>query len=215
MNNPIVEGTVFKNDWIHYKRMRNLKEYECIIAYCDPSFKGTSKNDYKAIAVVGKIKNEYHLLKSFVRQCSISEMVNWYYDTYDDFTRNKNAALQVWMEVVFIQDLIFEDFQKEGNLRGWQLPLRPDRRAKPDKFLRIESISPYFERGEFFVNEDEKENPDMMRAIEQLLSIEKGSNTADDFPDALEAAVFLAQKQTRNYGETKVKFVARTRKNTY
>lgn len=214
MNNPIIEGTVFKNDWIKYKTMRSLKHYDTLVAYCDPSFKGSSKSDFKAIALVGKTGREYHLLKAFVRQCSITEMVRWYYELWEEITR-KNAVAMYWMEAIFVQDLIFEDFQKEGDIRGKQLPLRPDMRSKPDKFLRIESISPYFERGEYFVNEDEKNDPDMRRAIEQLLSIEKGSTTADDFPDALEGATFIAQQQTRGNENSKPKYVARTRKGTY
>lgn len=214
MNNPIVEGTVFKNDWIRYKPILPLKAYDTIVAYCDPSFKGTTKNDYKAIALVGKTGKEYHLLKAFVRQCSITEMVRWYYELWD-WVREKGGIASYYMEAIFVQDLIFEDFQKEGNIIGVQLPLRPDMRAKPDKFLRIESISPYFEREEYFINVAQKDDPDMRRAIEQLLSIEKGSSTADDFPDALEGATFIAQQQTRANPANKPKFVERTRKNAY
>ena len=39
MNNPITEGAVFKNDWIRWKPMNDLRIYEHIVAYCDPSFK--------------------------------------------------------------------------------------------------------------------------------------------------------------------------------
>ncbi len=41
------------------------------MAYCDPSFKSSSKNDYKAIKLWGKIGNELHHLKAFVRQASV------------------------------------------------------------------------------------------------------------------------------------------------
>ena len=55
MNNPITEGAVFKNDWIRWKKLPPLQKYESIVAYCDPSFKSSTKNDYKAIKVWGKI----------------------------------------------------------------------------------------------------------------------------------------------------------------
>jgi hypothetical protein len=213
MNNPIVEGTVFKNKWINYKPARPLKEYSAIVAYCDPSFKGSSTSDYKAIPVIGKWKNEYHILKVFVRQCSISEMVRWFYDTFYDFTFNYNVVLQCWMEAIFVQDLLFEDFKKEGETRGFQLPLRKDMRSKPDKFQRIESISPYFERGEYYIAEEIKSDADTIRAVEQLLSVEKGSRTADDFPDALEGGTFHLMRQTLDSANDKAEFIQKNRNN--
>ena len=54
MNNPITEGAVFKNDWVRWKKLPKLNKYEHLVAYCDPSFKSSSKNDYKAIKVWGK-----------------------------------------------------------------------------------------------------------------------------------------------------------------
>jgi hypothetical protein len=46
MNNPITEGAVFKNNWIQWKKLPDLRKYESIVAYCDPSFKSSTKNDY-------------------------------------------------------------------------------------------------------------------------------------------------------------------------
>ena len=49
-----------------------------------------------------------------------------------------------------MQDMILDDFTEEGNLRGYQLPITGDTRKKPDKFQRIEAISPLWERGFVF-----------------------------------------------------------------
>ncbi len=215
MNNPIQEGTVFKNAWMKYKPMARLQGYETLVAYCDPSFKGSSKNDYKAIVLIGRTRTEFHIIRCFARQCSVSEMVKWYFDLWDWVTE-KGAVASYWIEGVFMQhDLLFDAFQHEGLARKRQLPLRPDTRAKPDKFLRIESLSAYFERGDFYWNESRQNDPDEKTAMEQMLAIEKGSSTADDFPDALEGAVYIAHEQTRNPHEQKTKFVKRTRKNDY
>ena len=46
MNNPIKEGSVFRKDWIRWKKILPLDKYDEIVAYCDPSFKGSTKNDY-------------------------------------------------------------------------------------------------------------------------------------------------------------------------
>ena len=83
MNNPITEGAVFKHTWIKWKKLPKLCKYDYLVAYCDPSFKGTSKNDYKAIKLWGKIGTELHQIEAFVRQCSVAEMVRWWYDLHE------------------------------------------------------------------------------------------------------------------------------------
>lgn len=195
MNNPITEGAVFKNDWLQYKKMLPLNKYDEQVIYIDPSFKSGTKNDYKAIKHWGKAGNEFHCIKAFVRQCTITEMVRWCYDYYDKI-RDK-AAVTFYMEANFMQDMILDEFDEEGKKRGYLLPIRPDKRAKPDKFQRIESISPFWERGFVWYNEAEKENKDMQTGIEQTLSFEKGSSAHDDGPDADEGAIFILQGRAR------------------
>ena len=86
-------------------------------------------------------------------------MVRWLYDLYER-TRD-TAAVQFFMEANFMQDVILDEFEAEGNLRGYQLPIMPDKRKKPDKLQRIEAVSPLWERGFVFYNEKLKESPDM------------------------------------------------------
>ena len=195
-NNPITEGAVFKNNWIQFKKMLPIEKYDHLIAYCDPSFKSSTKNDYKAIKVWGKAGNELHHLKAFVRQCSISEMVRWFYDLHESLPQK--VICQYYIEANFLQDILLDEFTLEGSKRGYQLPIRPDKRDKPDKFQRIEGISPLWERGFIFYNIDEQENRDMITGVEQTLSFEKGSRSHDDGPDADEGAIYLLQRATRS-----------------
>jgi hypothetical protein len=195
MNNPITEGAVFKNDWIRWKKLPELRKYESIVAYCDPSFKGSTKNDYKAIKVWGKTGTELHNIKNFVRQGSTTEMVRWFYDLHESMP--EGAICDYYMEANFMQDVILDEFTTEGNLRGYQLPIRADKRKKPDKFQRIESISPLWERGFIWYNEDLKTDRDTLTGLEQLLALEKGSHVHDDAPDADEGAIYILQKRTR------------------
>lgn len=195
MNNPITEGAVFKNNWIRWKKLPPLNRYEHLVAYCDPSFKASSKNDYKAIKVWGKTGNELHHIAAFVRQASTSEMVRWFYDFHERLP--EGAICDYVMEANFLQDIILDEFTIEGNLRGYQLPIRGDHRKKPDKFQRIEAVSPLWERGFVWYNQAMQSDRDMLTGIEQLLSFEKGSNTHDDAPDADEGAIYTLQKRTR------------------
>lgn len=185
----------FRADWIRYKKLPRLSKYEMLVCYTDPSFKSTTSNDYKACRLWGKIGKELHLIDCYVRQDTVSGMVRWLYDLYER-TRD-TAAVQFFMEANFMQDVILDEFEAEGNLRGYQLPIMPDKRKKPDKLQRIEAVSPLWERGFVFYNEKLKESPDMQTGIEQTLALERGSRIHDDAPDADEGAIWMLQRNSR------------------
>ena len=203
MNNPITEGAVFSERWIRYRKMLKLKNYEAIVVYVDPSWKSTGKNDYKAAKMWGRPKKglktakhtELHCIRAFVRQCSVGEMVRWLYDLYESLPEDSVAAF--YMEANFMQAMILDEFEREGTLRGYQLPILPDTRKKPDKYARIEAISPLWERGCVYYNEALQNDPDMKTGIEQTLAFEQGSRAHDDSPDADEGAIWKLQKQVR------------------
>ncbi|MBQ8282401.1 MAG: hypothetical protein IJZ01_02355 [Paraprevotella sp.] len=196
MNNPITEGAVFRQDWIKWGKLPDLKKFEELVLYIDPSFKGTTKNDYKAAKLWGKVGSQLWHIKAFVRQCSVAEMVRWLYNLYE-WSLEKGIAIKWYMEANFMQDTILDEFRREGDLRGYQLPISGDKRKKPDKFQRVEAISPLWERGFVTYNEDEKNDPDMLAGIDQTLAFEKGMRGHDDAPDADEGAIWYLQKHTR------------------
>lgn len=196
MNNPITEGAVFRQDWIKWGKLPDLRKFEELVLYIDPSFKGTTKNDYKAAKLWGKVGSQLWHIKAFVRQCSVAEMVRWLYDLYE-WLSEKGIAIKWYMEANFMQDTILDEFRREGDLRGYQLPISGDKRKKPDKFQRVEAISPLWERGFVTYNEDEKNDPDMLAGIDQTLAFEKGMRGHDDAPDADEGAIWYLQKHTR------------------
>ena len=195
MHNPIVDGTIFRADWIRYKPMQSLRKYDMLVCYTDPSFKSTTANDYKASRLWGKVGNELHLIDCYVRQDTVGGMVRWLYDLYER-TRDK-VAVQFFMEANFMQDVILDEFAVEGKNRGYQLPIMPDKRKKPEKIQRIEAISPLWERGYVYYNERLKDSPDMQVGIEQTLALERGSRVHDDAPDADEGAIWLLQRNAR------------------
>ena len=196
MNNPITEGAVFRQDWIKWGKLPDLKKFEELVLYIDPSFKGTTKNDYKAAKLWGKVGSQLWHIKAFVRQCSVAEMVRWLYDLYE-WSLEKGIAIKWYMEANFMQDTILDEFRREGDLRGYQLPISADRRKKPDKFQRIEAISPLWERGFVSYNDAERNDPDMLAGIDQTLAFEKGMRGHDDAPDADEGAIWFLQKHSR------------------
>lgn len=196
MNNPIIEGAIFRNEWIRWGKHPAWSKFSEIVLYIDPSFKGSTKNDYKAAKLWGKAGTLLYHLRAFVRQSSVAEMVRWCYDLYE-WTREQGISVRWYMEANFMQDTILDEFRREGELRGYQLPITGDKRKKPDKFQRVEAISPLWERGFVVYDETQRDDPDMLAGIDQTLAFEKGMRGHDDAPDADEGAIWMLQRDTR------------------
>lgn len=196
MNNPINEGAVFQRKHIRFGKMLDLKYYRTLICYTDPSFKNSATSDYKATILAGKTpEGEFHILKAFADQTTVTNMVAWHYLVHDYV--DGRVPVLYFMEANFMQDLLLDEFRTVGNITGHQIPIRGDQRAKPDKFARIEAMSPLFERGLVLLNEKEKDSQGMIVLVDQLLMFEKGSKSNDDAPDALEGAVWMLSKRSR------------------
>lgn len=196
MHNPIIEGTVFKQEWIKYAKHPAWREFDEFVLYIDPSWKSKKTNDTKAAKLWGKYKSQLWHLRAFVRKASVAELVRWCYDLYE-WSLEKNISIRFMMEASFMQDIILDDFTIEGKQRGYQLPITGDKRKKPDKFQRVEAISPLWERGFVFYDISQKDDPDMQAGIAQTLAFEKGMSGNDDAPDADEGAIWQLQRTTR------------------
>lgn len=191
-NNPIVEGSVFKE--MHYKKMPPLTAYPFLVAYGDPSFKDTKKNDFKAIVLMGRIKDEYHILKAWLNQTTTSDMAKWYMDAFS-YVANK-APVYFFIEGNATQDLIINQLRRHLADASAPFYLTVDMRKKGDKFSRIETaLEPLNREGKLFLNEAEKDNPMMKTLEQQFLAIEPGMNAHDDGPDAAEGAKFIIDRK--------------------
>jgi phage terminase large subunit-like protein len=195
-NNPISEGTVFKA--LNYKKLMPLSAYKFLVCYTDPSFKESKKNDFKATVLVGRYKDEYHILKAFVDQTSTAKMIDWHYQVAE-YVGNK-TAVYYYMESNFLQDTLLGEFFKVAeNEKKAVVPIKGDDRKKPDKFTRIESLlEPLNRNSKLWVNEAEASNAYMMCLEEQFLALEPGSSAHDDAPDAVEGAVWMINNKSIN-----------------
>jgi predicted phage terminase large subunit-like protein len=189
------KGKVFKSEWIRWGRIPELARMDHIIAYFDPSYKAKTTNDFKAIKVWGKKGLNLYCIDAFVKQTGITEAVRWLYDYHESLS--DNVIVDYYMEDVFLQDMFFEDFAAEAELRGYYLPIRGDKRAKPDKVARIMAIAPLWERGLVTYDIRQKKNQHMITGIDQTLGFQKGASIHDDGPDADEGAIWLLQKRGR------------------
>lgn len=195
-NNPLVEGKVFKKDWIQFKELPLMRNYKYLLAYLDPGFKKTATSDSKSQILVALHNGEFHVRKVFCGKASVEEMIEWGY-TMDEFVKRNNATYRFKMEEVFLQSLLYKDFSAAALKKGYPLPVSGDTRKKPDKDARIEAMSGYFERGVIFFDEAIKEEHHTQALVEQLLNFEPGVKTLKDGPDALEGAIHLLEQNRK------------------
>lgn len=189
-NNPISEGKVFRKEWFRFKKLPSLREYKFLVAYLDPGFKKTKTSDSKALVLVGLHNGEFHIRKVFVGQASVEEMIEWGY-AMDDYVKSNGGAYIFKMEEVFLQSLLYKDFDAAAKTKKRPLPVSGDQRKKPDKDARISATSGYFERGQVYFDEAEESNHHTQELIEQYLNFETGVKTKKDGPDAVEGAFHL------------------------
>lgn len=191
-NNPVTEGAVFKE--LAYKPALDIDKYERLICYTDPSYKETG--DYKATVLVGKAKDEYHVIKCYLEQTTTAKMIEWHQQIYS-FTGKKRC--EFFMEDVFMQDVIINQVNE---VSGKGFCVYGDKRKKSPKFVRIETLlEPMVRNGGLYLNENERHSPHMIRLAEQFIALAPGSTAHDDGPDAVEGAVWLLCKNTGNSKE--------------
>jgi hypothetical protein len=191
MHVHIQDGTIFKHDNIHFKKRLQLRQYDSLILYADLSYK--EQGDYKAMVLLGKIGREYHILKVYCRKSTRAAAAKWLYDLYEDWDLKK-YNIRYFIEGLFAQDEFVNDFDLEGDTRGYHVPVVADNKQKGSKFDRVESMAGYYERNNIFYDLDLEEDPDTMTGIDQVLAFEKGSTANDDYPDAQQSGIVKANE---------------------
>lgn len=203
------DGDIFKEEHLPWTQCLSLDAYEALISYNDPSYKTTG--DTKAIVLIGKNGRMYDVLWAWVRHASRGAMVKAHYLLGDIVSgKQHHPAITVgkreiscshYVEASFIQeDLYKQEYDTEGERRGFDLRIRPDNRAKPDKFGRIEDLSPIAESGCLRFNKKLQKDPDMVTLRDQFLSFPNGH---DDGPDAVEGGIHLLNKKFKNHGRAR------------
>ena len=192
----VVDGELFKDSMIHWIKMWHLlSKYKIIVGYFDPSFEDNPTSDFKAVRVWGGYETaskdwQRHCLKAFVRRSPIPDVYAWMSDIEDKLP--PGIAILWYMEKQFftrpVNDALSEHNKKRDKAGKRRLVVITDTRKKENKYVRIVKMQPAYVNNEVFYNIDEMHNPDMVEGNNQLKGIEPGYNTADDSPDADEAA---------------------------
>ena len=192
-NNPITKGKVFEK--LHYKKVMPLNRYRFLIAYTDPSYKGGKKNDYKATALIGRYRDEYHVIKVYCAQTSTANMLDWQYEIIK--LVGSKTPVYFYIEWPWIDDSLKMEILKANKRHKVTLPLKADERDKPDKFHRIESLLEPLNRNEkLWFNQKLKDSDHMKNMEDQFLALSPTSRAHDDGPDAVEGGVYKVNSKT-------------------
>ena len=186
----IVIGRIFQEEHLPWCELPPLSNCDSLVTYCDPSWKETKKNDFKAIVLMGKNGRYLDIYDCFCRQCTTPEMVRGHYNLAEEIPKNK--VCRHYMEANFMQDIHLKNYDEEAERRGYSIAIRGDYRKKPDKVDRIENLSAYAERGLLRFNQARRHSPDMQELRQQFLGFPDYPH--DDGPDAVEGAAYKLNK---------------------
>ncbi len=188
-NNPIVEGAVFKE--MYWKPVLPIKDYEALVCYTDPSF--SDSGDFKAMVLVGKWQEEYHVIKAFVEQTTTADLFTWHREMVK--VAEGNPRCRFYVERVFMQDVLIQQMNDTCKKTGFPIFLQGDDRKKGHKYTRIETaLEPLNRNGQLYLNAAEEHNPHMVRLVGQFKAFAHGSHAHDDAPDAVEGALWLLRE---------------------
>lgn len=184
MHKHIEDGTVFRLEDMQWKEMLPYMEYDALVFYGDLSYKAAAC--HKGMILVGQKGREKHIIHTFLRQSTRPILAKWLYDLYEDNCLKRVYKIRYWIEGLFAMDEFVNDFDTEGDDRGYYIPVKADKRPKADKYDRIEASQSFFERHNVFFNIKEKDTADQIELVDQYLAFEKGGDGAVDGPDAVE-----------------------------
>lgn len=195
-NNPITEGTVFRE--LRWDKVPPLHRFKFLVAYGDPAPSNRENKDscYKFAGLVGALDGCFYVITCFLDHVTNARFIEWFYDL-EDYVGGKTQVYNYIennsLQDPFYQQVLYPLVIELGRKRGRYLFISPDERKKPDKFSRIEgTLEPLNRAGKLIFNIDERSNPHMQRLEEQFKAVDPQLNSHVDGPDGVEGAVWLA-----------------------
>ena len=129
----------------------------------------------------------------FCRKCDLAEAVAWHFDKIINYSQ-KGIPISQYFDATAAQEEVFLPvFRAESKRRAFYSYPMPAH-VSTDKHMRIEAtLTDVLFNSLLVWDENIKEQPDTLTALEQLLSFEKNTKGHDDFPDTLESAVRIGR----------------------
>lgn len=207
-NNPITEGTVFKD--ITWGEVPDLRQFRFLVAYGDPSPSNKENKDgsFKALPLIGEHDGKFYILTAFLEQAHNHKFITWFYDI-EEWSKN-STVIYNYIENNSLQDPFYEQvlsplFITEGAARQHYIHIIPDERKKPDKFARIEgNLEPLNRQGRLIFNINEIANPHMQRLADQFKALDPQLSAHADGPDAVEGGVWVINNKNTSMAPMKL-----------
>jgi hypothetical protein len=221
----IEEGNLFTDEMLPWTKALALHEYDELISYCDPAFGDSGKACYRAVVLVGRTKNDFHILWVWLRQKGSyaqaqKDLAQRIKDGSPIF-QTENAKFR--MKVNCKHYIESGELQKKHILQAYKeineetdfffMP-KLDMEKKADKDGRIESLEPIAEHGHLLFNEALKQDNDMITLRDQFKGFPDGFV---DGPDAVEGAIEKLNSKrpkTKNRGAVKSQHTGKYKRNS-
>lgn len=215
-NEPHVEGSIFLNSHIQYlpeKAIPTIAKMDYVFAYWDVAYGGTATSDFNAIIIAGSKNGKYYLIDSYCKQSKMSDALNWLANWIKG--KKTQRPIHLYYESQFWNDSVKESIAKAEKLWKISFNFQKHTAARTAKYDRILMLQPFFQRSEILFSDAHKSNPDMQVGISQLLGIEPGYKTHDDWPDALSALINLLHYHTKSAEWDQPRYTSKTRNTWY
>jgi hypothetical protein len=213
-NNPIVEGTTFKE--VYYDSVPPINKCSSVVVYADPATSNKSQGggSYKAVVIVGYKFPKFYVYWIRLDLVKQSDFVDWMFEAYKYLVISGVDNKKMWLENNSLQNPHYEQVLKpliddKARLVGYHIPLSLDTESKADKYSRIEAtLEPLNRNGNLIFDKKLIGDPNMKTMEDQMLSVAPETKIMDG-PDAVEGAVSKIQKGII-YNETSYHVVPRT-----
>lgn len=201
-NNPVTEGTVFKQ--IQWGVCPPPSQIKFWVIYGDPapSNQDNKKNSYKAAALLGFLNGKLYLYNCRLEHVNNAMFVQWYYELRNSLPAG--AICYSYLENNSLQDPFYQQvfiplFREAGAKTGQYINVLPDERKKPEKYSRIEgNLEPLNRNGNLIFNQAEKNNPHMQRMEEQFKAVDPQLSAPADGPDCIEGGYYILQHKAKS-----------------
>lgn len=202
-NNPVEEGTVFKE--LYFDEVPPIQHCSIVLAYADPSTSNKDKGggSYKSIVIAGYLNTKYYVYRVYLDKTSNSKFVDNLFDAYKFLIDNHVDTKILYIENNSLQDPFYQQvimplINERARVYNINLPLMPDARQKPDKFFRIEGTLEPLNRNQQLIFDINIKNTQDMKVFEsQMLAVSSSAKYMDG-PDALEGAIWLIQDKNNS-----------------
>ena len=213
MNNPIVEGGIFKQEWFQFAKLPPWKDFDHVVGYWDIAFTGNSTSDFNAVNLEGVVGRNFWTIDCFVRQTEMKNAIRWMYEK-DEVAKKKGVHIMWYCERQFWNAPVEEALREVAKEYGYEIHVIRDDRVKSNKLDRMISMSFYWQQYRKFYNSELKNTHDGKTMVAQTMAVEPGMKSNDDGPDCQEGS--LSKLQVRTRSEDRLPVVGkRKRPNSY